>query len=112
MLGPQRILVVDDTPSLLDLVRDLLETEGYAISTCLLSREALRLARRFRPDLVILDIVMPEISGWDVLKLLRKDHLLQHVPIVICTAWAEEAAEDSGPTAAGTSGCDRTTPWT
>ena len=88
----ERILVVDDTLSLLDLVRDLLEAEQFAVTTCILSREAYALAARLRPKLVILDIVMPELSGWDVLALLRQDPLLRRIPVVICTAWAEEAA--------------------
>ena len=87
-----KVLVVDDTLSLLDLVRDILEPAGYVVSTCLIAREALQLARRARPDLVVLDIVMPEVSGWDVLDGLRKDDLLRRIPIVICTAWAEQAA--------------------
>jgi CheY-like chemotaxis protein len=86
------ILVVDDTLTLLDLVRDILEAADYRVSTCLLAREACPLARRIRPDLIILDIVMPEVSGWDVLDKLRKDPLLRRAPIVICTAWAEQAA--------------------
>jgi CheY-like chemotaxis protein len=86
------ILVVDDTLSLLDLIRDVLGPEGYSVSTCLLAREAYALARRLRPDLIILDIVMPEVSGWDVLDRIRRDSLLEMVPIVICTAWAEQAA--------------------
>lgn len=87
-----KVLVVDDTLSLLDLVRDTLQPAGYAVSTCLIAREAFQLARRVRPDLVMLDIVMPEVSGWDVLDYLRKDDLLRRIPIVICTAWAEQAA--------------------
>jgi twitching motility two-component system response regulator PilH len=88
----RRILVVDDTLSLVDLIRDLLSVQGYDVSTCLMAREAYPLARRLRPDLVILDIVMPEVSGWDVLDRVRKDPLLERIPIVICTAWAEQAA--------------------
>ena len=88
----QRILVVDDTLSLLDLMRDLLGGEGYEVSTCLLAREAYPRALRLRPDLVLLDIVMPEVSGWEVLERIRNDPHLAHIPIVICTAWAEQAA--------------------
>ena len=87
-----RVLVVDDTLSLLDLIRDLLEGEGYDVTTCLFAREAYPLALRLRPDLVMLDIVMPEVSGWDVLDHIRRDPRLAHLPIVICTAWAEQAA--------------------
>jgi CheY-like chemotaxis protein len=86
------IFVVDDTLSLLDLVRDVLGLEGYAVSTCLLAREAYAVARQLRPDVIILDIIMPEVSGWEVLERVRSDPILEHVPIVICTAWAEQAA--------------------
>ena len=85
-------MVVDDTLTLLDLVRDLLGGEGYEVATCLFAREAYPMARRIRPDVVLLDIVMPEVSGWDVLGLIRGDPQLRAVPIVICTAWAEQAA--------------------
>jgi CheY-like chemotaxis protein len=87
-----RILVVDDTLSLLDLIRDLLSGEGHDVTTCLLAREAYPLALRLRPDIVMLDIVMPEISGWEVLDRIRRDPRLARIPIVICTAWAEQAA--------------------
>jgi CheY-like chemotaxis protein len=89
---PGRILVVDDTPSLIDLMRDLLTAEGYEVSACLMARGAYPRALAFGPDLVILDIVMPEVSGWEVLERIRGDRRLAHVPIVICTAWAEQAA--------------------
>lgn len=89
---PKRVLVVDDTLSLVDLMRDLLSAEGYAVSTCLMAREAYARALQFRPDVVVLDIVMPEVSGWEVLERIRSDERLAHVPIVICTAWAEQAA--------------------
>lgn len=89
---PAKVLIVDDTPIVLDVVRELLEANGYEVATCLLSREALAMARRFGPDLVMLDIVMPELSGWDLFALLRADPAFARVPIVVCTAWAEEAA--------------------
>ena len=89
---PAKVLIVDDTPSVLDVVRELLEANGYGVATCLLSREALAMARRFGPDLVMLDIVMPELSGWDLFGLLRDDAAFARVPIVVCTAWAEQAA--------------------
>jgi CheY-like chemotaxis protein len=89
---PSRVLVVDDTPALLDLVRDFLTAEGYEVATCLFSRQAYPMARQVRPRVILLDIVMPEVSGWDVLEQLRADPQLRTVPIVICTAWAEQAA--------------------
>src|SRR5919202_590080 len=95
------ILVVDDTPGLLDVARTCLEDEGYRVVTCLQSRDALALARRECPDAVMLDVVMPEVSGWDVLAQLRADPAFTHTPVIICTAYVEEAlgrlAELQGP---------------
>lgn len=88
------VLIVDDTLSLVDLMRDALEGEGYRVSTCLESPQACTLARRLRPDLVILDIVMPGMSGWEVRQGLRAGPVPPDRPIVICTAWAEQAAAE------------------
>jgi CheY-like chemotaxis protein len=87
----RRILVVDDTPALLDVVRACLESEGYQVETCLESRHAVRLAREQRPDVIMLDVVMPEVSGWEVLEQLRADALLAQTPVIVCTAWVAEA---------------------
>jgi two-component system sensor histidine kinase/response regulator len=88
------VLIVDDTLSLVDLMRDALESEGYQVATCLQSRQACSMAGRIRPDLVILDIVMPEKSGWEVRQCLRAGPVPPGRPIVICTAWAEQAAAE------------------
>lgn len=99
--GAPRILVVDDTPALLDIVRRTLETEGYAVATCLESRFAVDIAQSFRPDLVMLDVVMPEVSGWEVLALLRTHADFASTPVIVCTAYVAEAmgrlAELKGP---------------
>ena len=68
-----RILIVDDTPALIDVVRKCLEQEGYHVRTCLESRNAVRIARADPPDVIMLDVVMPEVSGWQVLAALRED---------------------------------------
>jgi len=86
-----KILVVDDTPALLDIVRMCLEPEGYEVVTCLEARHALRLAREERPDVIMLDVVMPEVSGWEVLATLRADGALAHIPVIVCTAYVAEA---------------------
>jgi CheY-like chemotaxis protein len=97
------ILVVDDTPALLDVVRSSLEAEGYRVVTCLESREAVRLARAERPDVIMLDVVMPEVSGWEVLAQLRSDPDFARTPVIVCTAYVAEAlgrlAELRGPNA-------------
>jgi CheY-like chemotaxis protein len=96
-----RILVVDDTPALLDVVRRCLEDEGYRVRTCLESRYAVQMAQEERPDVIMLDVVMPEVSGWEVLAALRRDPAFSRTPVIVCTAYVAEAmgrlAELKGP---------------
>jgi two-component system, OmpR family, alkaline phosphatase synthesis response regulator PhoP len=96
-----RILVVDDTPALLDAVRKCLEDEGYRVRTCLESRDAVWMAKEERPDVIMLDVVMPEVSGWEVLAQLRSDASFARTPVIVCTAYVAEAmgrlAELKGP---------------
>src|ERR671933_2577628 len=99
--GAPRILVVDDTLALLDVIRGCLEGEGYHVRTCLESRYAVQMARDDRPDLIMLDVVMPEVSGWEVLAALRTDPAFVRTPVIVCTAYVTEAlgrlAELKGP---------------
>ena len=96
-----RILVVDDTPALLDVIRRCLEEEGYHVRTCLESRHAVRMAHEDPPDVIMLDVVMPEVSGWEVLASLRTDPAFRRTPVIVCTAYVAEAigrmAELKGP---------------
>jgi twitching motility two-component system response regulator PilH len=96
-----RILIVDDTPALLDVVRVCLEDQGYTVRTCLESRRAVQMARDEPPDVIMLDVVMPEVSGWDVLAELRTNPAFQRTPVIVCTAYVAEAlgrlAELKGP---------------
>jgi CheY-like chemotaxis protein len=96
-----RILVVDDTPALLDVVRKTLESEGYVVATCLESRVAVEMATSFEPDVIMLDVIMPEVTGWEVLELLRADPRFVRTPVIVCTAYVAIAmgrlAELKGP---------------
>jgi CheY-like chemotaxis protein len=96
-----RILVVDDTPALLDVIRKALEEEGYRVRTCLESRYAVQMAQEERPDVIMLDLVMPEVSGWEVLAQLRAYPGFARTPVIVCTAYVAEAmgrlAELKGP---------------
>ena len=99
--GAPRILVVDDTPALLDLIRTCLEEEGYHVRTCLESKYAVQMAREDPPDVIMLDVVMPEVSGWEVLASLRTNQAFRRTPVIVCTAYVAEAmgrlAELKGP---------------
>lgn len=77
------ILVVDDEPNIIDLARLYLEAEGYRVSSATNGKIALRAIRTERPDLMILDIMMPEMDGWEVCRRVRTGHDL---PIIMLTA--------------------------
>ena len=79
----KKILVVDDEKKIVDIVKAYLEREGYQVITAYDGRSALELARRQPPDLIVLDLMLPEISGWDVCRTLRKD---SDIPIIMLTA--------------------------
>lgn len=78
-----KILVVDDEKKIVDIVRAYLEREGYQVMVAYEGKSALELARRQSPDLIILDLMLPEISGWDICRILRKE---SEVPIIMLTA--------------------------
>jgi PAS domain S-box-containing protein len=81
----RRVLVIDDDPALHDLLLRTLEPAGFEV-TCVRSGEAgLERARADRPDVVILDVVMPTMDGWSVLTALKKDPLTQTIPVVMLT---------------------------
>jgi two-component system phosphate regulon response regulator PhoB len=86
----QRILVVDDEPDLLELVRVNLSQAGFDVETAETGRQALERARRATPDLLILDLMLPDLSGTEVCRHLRADPSLGEIPIIMLTARADE----------------------
>jgi adenylate cyclase len=86
MSGPAKILVVDDTPLNVKLLRDLLEAKGYAVVTAVNGDEALGKVAADRPDLVLLDVMMPGLSGYDVCRRIREDPQTALLPVVLCTS--------------------------
>ena len=85
---PKRILVVDDEERLCSLLRTYLTQEGFSVVTASGGREALRLARQESPDLIVLDVMMPEMDGY---AFIREYKRRQDAPIILLTARVEEA---------------------
>lgn len=83
-----RVLVVDDDPGIVKVVRAYLEQAGFEVSVAYDGKKAMQIARNDRPDLVILDLMLPEMDGWDVCRALRKE---SDVPIIMLTARVEES---------------------
>ena len=86
MKTPAKILVVDDTPKNVKLLADLLTVKGYAVITAASGREALAQVEAEQPDLVLLDVVMPEMSGYEVCRKIRANPATEILPIVMVTA--------------------------
>jgi two-component system alkaline phosphatase synthesis response regulator PhoP len=84
----KRVLVVDDEPKIVQLARDYLQHAGFTVSTAYDGKAALATARAERPDLVVLDLGLPELDGLDVARSLRAD---SNVPIVMLTGRSEES---------------------
>lgn len=85
-----KILVADDEPHILRVVKDKLANAGFAVLTAMNGEEALELARREKPALVLLDVMMPKMNGFDVCRALRSETEFQGVPILLLTARGQE----------------------
>ncbi len=90
----QKILIVEDNELNMKLFHDLLEAYGYTTVRTRDGREALELARKHRPDLIVLDIQLPEISGLEVTRRLKDDDELKSIPIIAVTAFAMKGDEE------------------
>jgi len=84
---PQTILIVDDEKRLVSLVESYLIQEGYHVATAFNGKEALAVAAKEKPDLIILDIMMPEMNGYDFMRVHRAEH---DTPIIMLTAKVED----------------------
>lgn len=86
-----RILLVDDIPTNIDILREILEPEGYEILVALNGVSALDLTRRFTPDLILLDVMMPDMDGFETCKALKADSTTENIPVIFLTARVDQA---------------------
>ena len=98
--APKKVLIVEDNDLNMKLFNDLLEAHGYCTLQTKDGVEALRMAREHRPDLILMDIQLPEVSGLEVTKWLKEDDDLRTIPVIAVTAFAmkgdEEKIRDGG----------------
>ena len=80
-----KVLIVDDTPSSLILLGDLLTLKGYSVLTAASGPEALKILENDRPDLILLDVLMPKMSGYQVCRKIREDPAMQTLPVIMMT---------------------------
>ena len=92
--APVKILLVDDQPGRLLTYRTILEPLGEELVDARSGMEALKLARHHRPDLILMDIQLPEVSGLEVTKWIKEDDELKAIPIIAVTAFAMKGDEE------------------
>ncbi len=95
-MSKMRILIVDDEKELVGLIACRLESAGYEVLSAGDGHSGLEMARREKPDLVILDIMLPKIDGFKVCRLLKFDRKYQSIPILLFSARAFEETADIG----------------
>jgi CheY-like chemotaxis protein len=91
-----KILVVDDEEHIVMILKDSLEFSGFQVVTAYNGMEALERVEQDAPDLIVLDIGMPKIDGWEVCRRLKANPKTQHIPIIILTAYAQTADQRKG----------------
>jgi len=92
----QRILVVDDDREIVRLVRAYLEKEHYQVFVAYDGQTALLMARHERPNLIVLDLMLPDRDGWDITRTIRNDSSLHSIPIIMLTARIEDSEKIIG----------------
>jgi len=88
----KKILVIDDLPENVFILQDRLQNEGYEVITAYDGNSGIEKTRTYLPDLILLDVMMPDITGFDVCKILVNDEKTKHIPIILVTA--KVGAED------------------
>lgn len=94
----QRIVVyIEDEPELIDLLRLIFKNEGIVIKAALQGGEGLELVRELRPDLVLLDLMLPDMEGWDIFWKMQQDAALKDIPVIVITVRTEGLVEGVWP---------------
>jgi len=93
-MDQKKILIVEDNELNMKLFHELLEVHGYTTLQTKDGREALQLAREHRPDLILMDIQLPEVSGLEVTKWIKADDDLKSIPVIAVTAFAMKGDEE------------------
>lgn len=95
-MANQTILVVDDEKDLLDLIEYNLKKEGFDVLKAENGEQGIKIAQEHRPDLILMDIMMPKMDGIQAVEILRKDESLRNMPIIFLTARGDEKTEVQG----------------
>ena len=92
----RRVLVVDDEPSIVKILRKQLEVAGFEVAVAVDGAEGLVKVREFRPELIVLDVMLPKLNGHQVCAMLKRDAELKTIPVLMLTAKAQRKDQDEG----------------
>jgi CheY-like chemotaxis protein len=92
----KRILCIEDDPEMIDLIRLILERRGFEVLGAEGGKAGLEAVRKTLPDLVLLDLMMPDMDGWDVHQKMKADEATRHIPIIVVTASAQNIDREFG----------------
>ena len=88
-MSNKRILCIEDHPEMIELIRLILGREGFEVEGALGGREGLKAMQERPPDLILLDLMMPDVDGWEVYRQIRADEELRQIPVIAVTAKAQ-----------------------
>ena len=92
----QRILCIEDDPDMIDLIRLILERRGFDVEGAESGKAGLQAMQSAPPDLVLLDLMMPDMDGWDVYQKMKADAITRSIPIIVVTASAQGIDREFG----------------
>ena len=87
--GNKQILCIEDEPEMIDLIRLILERRGFNVQGAAGGKEGIKKVRELRPDLVLLDLMMPDLDGWEVYQQMKADEATRDIPVIVVTAKAQ-----------------------